>query len=98
MYKDDLRAVLSPAERAVFQKLNTPNKIQDYLDALPQNFSYSRGRILRSPRRVIREGRAYCIEGALLAAASLAFHGRDPLLLDLRTIKDDEDHVVTLFK
>jgi hypothetical protein len=98
MYKDQVRALLSPAEHAVFKKLDTPNKIQDYLDALPQNFSHSRGRILRSPRRIIKEGKAYCFEGALFAAASLAYHGREPLLLDLRTVKGDVDHVVALFK
>lgn len=98
MYKNDLRALLSPAEHAVFQKLSTPNKIQDYLDALPQNFSHSRGQILRSPRRIIAEGKAYCIEGAIFAAASLAYHGREALIMDMQTIKGDVDHVVALFK
>ncbi len=98
MYKDRLHSVLSPAEHTVFKKLNTPNKIQDYLDALPQNFSYSRGRVLRSPRRVIAEGKAYCFEGAVFAAASLAYHGGEPLIMDLRTIKGDVDHVVAPFK
>lgn len=38
------------------------------------------------------------MEGALLAAASLAYHGREPLLLDLRSVEHDLDHVVALFK
>mgnify|MGYP001590758451 FL=1 len=37
------------------------------------------------------------MEGALLAAACFWHNGQRPLLLDLKTIKDD-DHVVTLFK
>ena len=51
-----------------------------------------------SPRRVLQEKRMHCLEGALFAAASLAYHGKPPLLLDLQTIKHDEDHVVALFK
>lgn len=98
MYQDRLRALLSPAEHRVFKKLDTPNKIQDYLDALPQNFSHSRGRVLRSPRRILREGKAYCIEGAIFAAASLAYHGGEPLILDMRTIAGDVDHVIAPFK
>ena len=51
-----------------------------------------------SPRRVLREKTAHCIEAALFAAAALAYHGAPPLLLDLQTKPEDEDHVVTLFK
>lgn len=51
-----------------------------------------------SPRRVLREKRMHCLEGALFAAASLAYWGREPLLLDLQTYAYDEDHVVALFK
>ncbi len=51
-----------------------------------------------SPRRVLRERTAHCFEGALLAAAALQFHGKKPLLMDLRTAPTDEDHVVALFK
>lgn len=46
----------------------------------------------------MRERKAHCFEGALFAAAALAYHGRKPLLLDLRTIAPDEDHVVALFR
>ena len=38
------------------------------------------------------------MEGAVLAAAALAYHGRSPLLLDLQSLEEDEDHVVALFK
>jgi hypothetical protein len=96
-YKDFLKATLSPAERAVFQKLNSPQKIQTYLDDLRINFE-TEGETLMSPRRVLRTMRAHCIEGALFAATALAYHGRPPLLLDLQTIEEDEDHVVALFK
>lgn len=95
-YRDKLRAALSPLEHAVFAKLNSPKKIQDYLDTLPINFETS-GETYMSPRRVIRNQTAHCFEGALLAAAALAYHGQKPLLLDLVTIDRDEDHVVALF-
>ncbi len=98
MYKDQIRALLSPRERAVFKKLSTPNKIQDYLDTLPQNFSKRPGETCRSPRRVLADKRAYCLEGAIFAAAALAYHGKQPMLLDLQTTDEDEDHVLALFK
>lgn len=100
-YRDQVRALLSPAEAAVFKKLSTPGKIQDYLEALPQNFSFKAGETHRSPRRILQNKaskKAYCFEGAVLAAAALAYHGRPPLLLDLQTTNDDQDHVLALFK
>ena len=98
MYRDQLRALLSPFERSIFSKLNKPDRIQNYLDALPQNFSYSRAETCRSPRVLLRKKKAYCFEGALFAAAALAFWGRQPWLLDIQTTDADRDHVVALFK
>jgi hypothetical protein len=98
LYRDRLRALLSPAEHAVFKKLRSPVRVQDYLEALPQNFSYKAGETCRSPRRMLKEKKAYCFEGAVFAAAALAYHGRTPWLLDLQTQNNDEDHVLALFK
>lgn len=89
--------ILTADERKIFVKLKSPKAIQDYLDTLPINFETS-GETYMSPRRVIRNRTAHCFEGALFAAAALAYHGRKPLLLDLVTIARDEDHVVALFK
>lgn len=97
-YKDKLKALLSPAERRVLQKLSTPNKIQDYLDAMPNNVLNSNEHTMRSPRRVIRDQKAHCMEGAMLAAAALAYHGRPPILLGLEAAAGDYDHIITLFK
>ena len=36
-----------------------------------------------SPRRVLREHTAHCLEGAIFAAAALRVLGFPPLLLDL---------------
>lgn len=88
---------LSKKELAILKRLNTPQKIQDFLDTLPINFEKG-GDTCLSPRRVLREKKAHCIEGALLAATALWVHGERPLLLDFKTTPEDEDHVVALYK
>lgn len=88
---------LAKDELAVLSRLSTPIKIQDYLDSLPINFE-KRGETLMSPRRVLREKKAHCIEGALLAATALLLAGEQPLLLDLKTLPSDDEHVVALYK
>ena len=87
---------LTIQERKIFKRLNTPIKIQDFLDSLKMNFSEEDPCL--SPRDVLKLRTAHCMEGALLAAALLWFHGHKPLLLDLTTTTDDEDHVVALFQ
>lgn len=89
-----MRRILTPEERKIFAKLNSPQKVQDFLDTFAINFRQTH----RAPRFAVREKKVQCFEGALLAAAALAYHGRAPLLLDLRTTEKDEDHVVTLFR
>ncbi len=88
---------LSKKEAAFFRRLSTPEKIQDYLDTLPFNFE-KKGLTFYSPRVILCEGKAHCIEAACLAAAALWLHGEEPLILDLRSLRYDFDHVVTLFK
>lgn len=88
---------LSKKELAILKKLSTPGKIQDFLDRLPINH-LKNGATCFSPRRVLREKKAHCIEGAMLAALALWLHGEPPLLLDLRSTKNDYDHVVALYK
>lgn len=96
-YAASLRSLLSLEERKLLEKLKTPVLIQDYLDELPINFEL-KGETIYSPRRVMCEGKAHCIEGALFAAAALAYHGQPPLLMDFQTAPYDDDHVVALFK
>ncbi|MEK7065905.1 MAG: hypothetical protein AAB938_00970, partial [Patescibacteria group bacterium] len=88
---------LSEKEWGTLKRLSTPHKIQDFLDTLPINFEKS-GDTCLSPRAVLREKKAHCIEGALLAATALWIAGKRPLLLDFKTTPEDEDHVVALFK
>lgn len=81
----------------LFKKLNTPSKIQDFLNSLKINFEEN-GDTCMSPRMVLKTKKAHCIEGSLLAAAILRFHGHEPLILDMEGTKDDFDHVIALFK
>jgi hypothetical protein len=96
-YAERIQALLTPIERRLFARLSSPQKVQDYLDTLPINFE-ALGETYMAPRRVFRAKTAHCFEGALLAAAVLAYYGQKPYLLDFRTIPADEDHVVTLFR
>jgi hypothetical protein len=88
---------LTDKEYRLLKRLDSPAKIQDFLNTLPLNFE-PEGDTCLSPRRVLRERRAHCIEGAMLAALALRLHGQAPLLLDLVAAKHDFDHVVALFK
>ncbi len=88
---------LDGKELAVFKKLSSPIKIQDFLDSLP--FNHERhGETHMSPRRVLRERKAHCIEGALFAATALWLYGEKPLIMDLAAQRPDDDHVVALYK
>ena len=80
-------------ERAVLSRLGTPGAVQRFLDGL----RYSDDGRYRSPRSVLRDRRAHCFDGALFAAAALRRLGHEPLLVDLRAVRDD-DHVIALFR
>src|SRR5260370_39179274 len=85
------------AERAELRRLRTPEKIQQFLDC---GLGYNKekdGETCRSPRRVLRDRIAHCMEGALIAAAALRVQGYPPLLLDLEAVRDD-DHVLAGFR
>lgn len=88
---------LNQKEIKIFKKLNTPAKIQDFINSLPPNYE-KKGETCSSPRVTLLRGTAHCLEGAYLAGAIIWFHGYEPLLLDLKSSKKDFDHVVTLFK
>jgi hypothetical protein len=84
------------SERAVFRRLQSPEKIQRFLDDLGYN-KEPHGPTCRSPRGVLRDRTAHCIEGALFAAAALRMMGQPPLLLDFEAVRDD-DHVLAIFR
>ena len=86
----------APAELALFRRLDKPARIQKFLDGLAYN-KEPNGATCRSPRRVLKDRTAHCMEGALLAAAALRLLGHPPLLLDLEAVRDD-DHVLAIFR
>jgi hypothetical protein len=71
-------------------------RIQEYLDGLRYN-TEADGETFRSPRRVLRDRTANCIEGAVLAAGAFRFSGQPPLIMDLTAVHD-EDHVIAVFR
>ncbi len=88
---------LTTHELRILSPLRTPEKVQDFLDTLPTNFEND-GETYMSPRRVLRERVAHCMEGAMLAALALRLAGHRPLVMDLKVTDDDDDHVVALFQ
>ena len=80
----------------MFRRLNTPEKIQRFLDDLAYDKEPD-GPRCRSPRRTLRDQTAHCMEGALLGAAALRMLGHPPLLLDLGAVRDD-DHVLAIYR
>ena len=83
----------NPAEQELLRSLATPAKIQTYLDGTP----YSAEPIYRSPRSVMRDGKAHCFDGAVFAAAALRAIGYPPLIMELKAVRDD-DHLLALFR
>ncbi len=86
-------AAWTAAERRFLRTLTSPAKIQAYLNRIPYDVDCA----ARSPRWVMRERRATCFEGALLAAAALRRLGHAPRIVDLRAWNDD-DHVLAVFE
>ncbi len=89
---------LTPNEERLFKSLSTPAKIQDFLNTVPFNYEHDGIDTWRSPRRVLRDQKAHCVEGALFAAAVLWYHGHKPLIMGFCTAPKDQDHFVALYK
>jgi hypothetical protein len=92
----------SKKEILKLKRMNTPAKVQDFLNSLKFNFEVNaKGNIrdtIKSPIRVLREGNAHCIEGAIFGAFVLSFQGHKPLILHLQATENDFDHVVAPFR
>ena len=82
----------SKSEARLLARLNTPEKIQQHLDQM----TYRAEDACCSPRRALRDNRAHCMDGGLLAAAALRFHGQGCRVLDMAAVRDD-DHIIALF-
>jgi len=86
----------TPAERRLIRHLDTPLKVQRYLNRLPYNTEPG-GDTLRSFRRMARHGRAHCLEAALAAACILEQHGYRAFLMSLASV-DKLDHVIFVYR
>ncbi len=82
------------AETRSFKAFKDPFAIQETLDT----FRYRVESVYCCPRQVLAERRAHCFDGALFAAAALRFQSYPPLILDLRTAPNDDDHVLAVFE
>lgn len=83
-------------ERRIIQTHQSPEKVQKFLRSIPYNRELE-GQTCYSFRRALKENRAHCLEGALVAAAILEQHGFPPVLISIES-QDKLDHVLMLFK
>jgi hypothetical protein len=86
---------MTSAEKDLFTRLDTPAKIQAYLDSV----SYTAGYENRCVVHVMRDRSAHCLDGALFAAAALRRLGHPPQIIDLLPEPlTDDDHVLAIYK
>jgi hypothetical protein len=88
---------LTPREHLTLKRLSSPAKIQAFLNAVPINHEIG-GETVLSVREVLRQRRAHCIEGAMVAAAALWANGDPPLLVHLDCDLSDYPHVIAVFR
>jgi hypothetical protein len=90
-----LEDLLAPENLAVWRGLDTPVKIQAFLDTCPYVAEYTN----RSPLRVMADRRAHCLDGGIFAAAALRRLGHRPVVVDIFPDPGmDDDHVLAIFK
>ncbi|KKQ78123.1 MAG: hypothetical protein A3A96_00490 [Candidatus Zambryskibacteria bacterium RIFCSPLOWO2_01_FULL_39_39] len=84
---------------SLIKKLNTPKKVQDFLDKIPFNFEEGRETYM-SPSKMFQNKKAHCFEGAIFACFCLQRHKIENYLLDLKVkdLKKDSDHTLCIFK
>ena len=83
----------TPAELHQLRALKNPHGVQRFLDDIPYHLADTAW----SPRRVLAERTAHCLEGSIFAAAALRVLGYPPLLLDLEA-EHDTDHVICIYQ
>jgi len=81
------------SELRKLRSMKDPHGIQKFLDDAPYHLADTAW----SPRRVLAEETAHCLEGAIFAAAALRANGYPPLLLDFEA-EHDTDHVIAIFR
>jgi hypothetical protein len=87
-------SALSPDERRLVRSISSPVRIQQFLDTV----AYSTESSYRAPLTVLRERVGHCYDGAVFAAAALAWNDDPPLLMNLFPNSRDDEHLVALFR
>ena len=83
----------SASEVRKLRSLRDPHGIQRLLDEMPYHVADTAW----SPRLVLRENTAHCLEAAIFAAAALRANGFPPLILDIEAERDT-DHVIAVYR
>jgi hypothetical protein len=85
-------------ELAILAALDTPGKVQDFLDTRlyynDDHASVEQDETAMPPRLVLRTGMAHCFEGALFAYAVNVLHGHEPRLVMLEASQDADHNLV----
>jgi hypothetical protein len=84
-------------ERKVLRRLTTPVRIQQFLDNEVRYNLETGVDTCYSPRTVLRNRVAHCMEGAMLAAVALRLLGHPPLVVSLAAVRDS-DHVLAVYR
>ncbi len=84
---------LTTSEKKLLKRLNTPFRIQEFLDKLP----YRSGDSYLCPLQVLRRKEAHCFDGSIFAAALLERLGHQPFISYL-VAHNDDDHLLALYK
>jgi len=92
---ESLESQLTDQERQLLDTLDSPFKIQSFLDGI----EYPSGEENRSCPEVLRQRKAHCLDGGLFAAMALRRIGYRPRVIDLQPDPGrDDDHVLALFQ
>ena len=87
-----------PDELAVLAALDTPARLQAFLDAElyynDDHASAEQDETAMPPRLVLKTGMAHCFEGAMFAYAVNFIHGHDPRLVMLEASQDADHNLV----
>lgn len=85
---------LTEEELRLIRGLDSPFRIQEFLDTVP----YSTEEIYRCPLSVLRDRQAHCFDGALFAAAMLWRLGYPPGILELVPNDRDDEHLLAVYR
>lgn len=89
-----LNEYIPKSEKILLAELNSPAKIQNFLDS---KITYDPYREDRCVSEVIKDRSAECFNGALFALGCLLYHGYKASLIELLA-RDDEEHILCVYE